>query len=299
MRKILEEFLNVQKVVKNGSVHTIRAYEIDLEQYFQYLKDHKINYKLITRKQLRLFLDLLHQRRLSRRTILRRVATMRSFYKYLVSAEKMSFNPMHEIDNLKLDKPIPKALSQEEINRFLSLPDHSTLLGLRDQAMLELLYSSALRISELTELNRTDIDFSAQLMRVKGKGKKVRVVPVTKMAINWLQKYLNSEERMKGGKLTKGQEDHRAIFLNRWGKRLSVRSCDRQFKIYQKQSGMAHLITPHTLRHSIATHWLENGMDLKTIQEILGHESLSTTQIYTKVSLTVRQKVYNEAHPLA
>ena len=296
---ILDEFLKYLNVVKGYSHHTLRNYELDLQRFGTFLKGRGSDFLSVTKKDLRAYLSHLHEAGYKRRTILRATASMRSFYKYLTRQEKMSYNPMHEIDSLKAEKPLPKALTQEEVVQFLELPDTSDLLGLRDRALLELLYSSGLRISELTGLSRSDVDLSARLMRVRGKGKKERVVPMTKLASQWLTKYLDAPSRQQDGKRHKAERDHSAIFLNRWGRRLSVRSCDRLFKAYQLQSGLAHRITPHTLRHSIATHWLENGMDLKTIQEILGHESLSTTQIYTKVTLDLKREAYDKAHPLA
>ncbi|MCF7806467.1 MAG: tyrosine recombinase XerC [Simkaniaceae bacterium] len=296
--KILEEFLRYQKVIKQASLHTLRAYEIDLKKFFSFLGEQGLGFEAVKRRDLRIFLDQLHQKRYKKRTTLRCIAALRSFYKYAVLQGVMDFNPMHELDNLKLDKPIPKALTIDEVDAFLELPDTGAFLGLRDRALLELLYSSGIRISELVGLNRNDIDFRESVMRIRGKGKKERVVPLTKMAMGWLQRYLTSHERLIDGTWHKKERDHQAVFLNRWGKRLSLRSCDRLFNVYRLKSGMPHQITPHLLRHTIATHWLENGMDLKTIQEILGHESLSTTQVYTKVSQSHRRAVYERAHPL-
>lgn len=299
MKKILDEFLNVQKVVKQASMHTLRAYAIDLKKFLRFTEERCIDPLHIQRQELRLFLTKLHEARYQKRTILRCIAALRSFYKFCTQEGKIKSNPMHEIDNLKLDKLLPKALTIDEVNQFLELPNTQEFLGLRDRALLELLYSSGLRISELAYLNRGDIDFASRMMRIRGKGKKERLVPMTQTAAEWVKKYLNAKERIRGGRMHQPQRDHSAVFLNRFGKRLSLRSCDRLFESYRKRSLLPHRITPHTLRHTIATHWLERGMDLRTIQAILGHESLSTTQIYTKVSMTRRQEVYTKAHPLA
>lgn len=164
---------------------------------------------------------------------------------------------------------------------------------------MELFYSSGLRISELVALNRKDIDFSALLIKLKGKGKKERIIPFTRNAAQWIKNYLENPERHHKIDGHLAEADPEAVFLNKLGKRLTTRSIDRHFEAYLKKSGLAGRATPHTLRHSIATHWLENGMDLKTIQMLLGHNALETTTIYTKVSNTLKIKVYNESHPRA
>jgi integrase/recombinase XerC len=163
---------------------------------------------------------------------------------------------------------------------------------------MELFYSSGLRISELVGLNKPDFDTVNLTLRVKGKGKKERVIPITKNAAAWINSYLNHPERAMDSDRHQAEKNHDAIFLNKWGERLSVRSVDRNFQFFLKQSGLASKATPHTIRHTIATHWLENGMDLKTIQILLGHSSLSTTTIYTQVSTKLKKVVYDKAHPL-
>ena len=164
---------------------------------------------------------------------------------------------------------------------------------------MELFYSSGLRVSELVGLNRVDFDEPNFLMRLKGKGKKERIVPITKNSAKWISEYLNHSERHKNIDGHLSEIDREAIFLNRQGTRLTSRSVDRNFDKYLRMSGLAEKITPHTIRHTIATHWLENGMDLKTIQELLGHNSLSTTTLYTQVSTNLKKKVYHKAHPRA
>jgi integrase/recombinase XerC len=293
---LLDEFLEFLKIVRNASVHTLRNYEIDLRQFKSFFKK---DATLIVKADIRIFLAQLHSQSYQRKTILRKVAALRSFYKYLCHKGHITHNPMLEIDSLKAEKLLPKALSKEEVEAFLSLPNVDTCLGVRDKVILELLYSSALRISELTSLNWEDLNLEERLLKLKGKGKKERIVPITKIAAEWLAYYRKHPERKEGGVWNLPEKDSKAIFLNRWGRRLSVRSCDRLFRGYQLKSGMAKKITPHTLRHSIATHLLENGMDLKTIQEILGHESLSTTQIYTKVGSQLKRAVYDKSHPLS
>jgi integrase/recombinase XerC len=206
---------------------------------------------------------------------------------------------MEEIESPKLEKSLPKSLSYEQVERLFSQPDTKTYLGFRDRCIMELLYSSGLRISELGNLNRSDLDERNLCLRILGKGKKERVIPITKSACKWIQDYLVHPERDLDGEKHRAQVDQDAIFLNKWGKRITMRSLDRNFAKYLLAAGLPTSVTPHTIRHTIATHWLENGMDLKTIQVLLGHSSLVTTTIYTKVSSRLKREVYDRAHPLA
>ena len=205
-------------------------------------------------------------------------------------------NPSIEIANPKLDKPLPTFLQYEQITQFFSTPDTKLFLAFRDRCIMELLYSSGIRVSELCQLNRSDFDPHSLWIKVKGKGSKERIVPLTKAASDWLKKYINHPERYLDGKKHHKERDKNAIFLNRWGERITTRSVDRMFKYYNKASGIAIKITPHTLRHSIATHLLEKGMDLKTIQEILGHSTITATTVYTAVSSTLKQRAVKEFH---
>ena len=173
----------------------------------------------------------------------------------------------------------------------MTQPDIANYLGLRDRAMMELFYSSGLRLSEMTGLSKGDFDEKNLILNIFGKGKKQRQTPITKTAAEWLLRYLNAPEREA--------KDPKALFLNHRGKRLTPRSVDRNFVHYLKASGLSRRITPHTIRHTIATHWLENGMDLKTIQMLLGHNSLATTTIYTHVSTKLKREVYDKTHPRA
>ena len=294
--KTLQQFFEYLEIVKNVSVHTLRNYRIDLKHFFNSHDDH---FQKVDKFHIRKYLADLADQGLKKRTIVRRLSAIRSFYKFLHRNALISTNPLDQIEGLKLDKPIPKALSYEEVQCFLDQPDSFSYLGFRDKTILELFYSSGLRVNELVLLNRKDIDFSQKLIRIKGKGKKERIVPITSYAAKYLDDYLSNSERYINTKDHKLERDHEAVFLNRWGKRITTRSVDRLFRKYLLQSGLSGDITPHTIRHTIATHWLENGMDLKTIQKILGHATLMTTTIYTKVSTKLKQDVYDKAHPLA
>lgn len=296
MKQWKEKFLNYLQAIRNASIHTLRNYGMDLADFDAFTQITDI--QAIDKKIIRAYLAHLNHKQVTKRTVLRRLSALRSFFKYLLKEGIILQDPLEEIDRPKLEKKIPAPLTQEEVERLFQQPDIKELLGFRDRCIMELFYSSGLRISELTGLDRTDFDFSNLTLRVQGKGKKERVIPITKNAAAWIQSYLNHPERILDGEHHQAEKNHLAIFLNKWGERLTVRSVDRNFKLYLKQSGLAAKATPHTIRHTIATHWLEKGMDLKTIQTLLGHTSLATTTIYTQVSTKLKKEVYEKAHPL-
>ncbi len=314
------KFLHYLRNVKNASEHTIRNYCMDLEAFKSHFeaqngltKSPKL-YHLgpsdsenastflltqVDKRIIRSYLADLSAKAATKRTLLRRLSTLRSFFKYLSKEKLITHNPLDEIDSPKLDKTIPTFMTFDQVMHLFDQPDASTYLGFRDRCIMELFYSSGLRISELVGLNRSDFDGANFRLKLMGKGKKQRVVPITKTAAEWLNKYLNHPERHHDSQEHRGQVDDDAIFLNKWGQRITVRSVDRKFEEYLMMSGLAGKITPHTIRHTIATHWLEKGMDLKTIQVLLGHSSLATTTIYTQVSSRLKREVYEKAHPRA
>lgn len=291
VKTLAAQFLEYLRVVKNVSPHTLRNYGMDLESFHAHVKE--VPLAEIGKREIRSFLAALSEKQAKKRTILRRLSTLRSFFRHLCREKLLPTNPLEEIESPKLEKSLPSSLSYEQVERLFSLPDTADLLGRRDRCIMELFYSSGLRISELVSLNRHDFDLAHLQVRVMGKGKKQRVVPITQNAANWIKKYLADPER------DEIEQDPSAIFLNKWGKRITVRSIDRKFKEYLKASGLSGKITPHTIRHTIATHWLEKGMDLKTIQTLLGHSSLATTTIYAQVSTRLKREVYEKAHPRA
>lgn len=293
LKNAIQDFIHHLEVVKNASEHTLRNYHLDLKAFEVFTGKKEVDKKLI-----RSYLGHLQMKGVSKRTVLRHLSSVRSFYKHLLREKKIKVNPAADIGSPKLDKPIPKALSYREVEELFCQPDTEKLLGLRDRSIMELFYSSGLRISELASLNRSDFNFKVRSLRVRGKGKKERLVPITKTVAKWLHNYLNDFRRHEEGK-PHSEKNPDAIFLNKWGERLSTRSIDRLFKTYLRKSGLAGNITPHTIRHTVATHWLEKGMDLKTIQVLLGHSSLGTTTIYTRVSTKLKQEVYERAHPRA
>lgn len=321
-------FLEHLRVVKNASEHTIRNYSIDLNALKHYLEDEllkiskpeerpdKICYvssyqdrwkgkdsliplDIINKKTIRGFLAHLSEHHSNKRTIVRRLSSLRTFFKYALSQKLISSNPTEDLETPKLEKKIPVSLTYDQVKRLLDQPDTNTYLGFRDRAIMELFYSSGLRVSELVAVNRSDFDPKSLLIKLRGKGKKERIIPITKNAAEWIITYLDHPERHLDIDGHSAQVDNEAIFLNKHGTRLTTRSVDRNFDKYLKESGLANKITPHTVRHTIATHWLENGMDLKTVQVMLGHSSLATTTIYTQVSTGLKKKVYDKAHPRA
>jgi integrase/recombinase XerC len=297
MQEVKKRFLGYLQIAKNVSKHTIRAYGLDLEAFQEFIKE--IPIERIDKRVIRDFLAHLNLKQAKKRTILRHLSTLRSFFKYLMKEGKLSHNPLEEIQSPKLEKTIPSPLSLAQVQSLFDQPDTHTYLGLRDRCIMELFYSSGLRISELAGLSRADFDSVNLTLRIQGKGKKERVIPITQNASTWITGYLNHLERMRDGDHHRAEVDHEAIFLNKWGKRLSVRSIDRNFRHYLLSSGLSAKITPHTIRHTIATHWLEKGMDLKTIQTLLGHSCLATTTIYTQVSMHLKKDVYEKTHPLS
>jgi integrase/recombinase XerC len=288
LNEAIDTFLRYYQLVKNCSEHTLRSYRLDLEDFKDFSNSCCPTH--VDKKMIRSYLARLSEEKKSKRTLLRRLSALRSFFRYLCKEKVIASNPLDEIDRPKIDKKIPQFLSYEQIEHFFSMADLSNYLGYRDRCIMELFYSSGLRISELIGLNREDFDFKQQTVRVRGKGKKERVIPVTKSAAEWISAYLNHPSRE--------EVDEKAIFLNKYGKRLTVRSVDRFFEKYLLMSGLSAAITPHAIRHAIATHWLEKGMDLKTIQLLLGHSSLATTTIYTQVSTKLKREIYDKTHPL-
>lgn len=321
-------FLEHLRVIKNASEHTIRNYSIDLNAFKSYLEvewlkdvkleefpdkisfkepyqhrstlfDHLLTLDKIDRKTIRGFLAWLNTNKQNKRTVARRLSSLRSFFRYTFSQKMILTNPTEELDSPKLDRKLPTSLSYEQITHLFDQPDPSVYLGFRDRTIMELFYSSGLRVSELVGLNRQDFDYVNLTVKLRGKGKKERIVPITKNAADWIKSYLTHAERFCNSNIHSAEIDPHAIFLNKHGTRLTSRSVDRKFDYYLNKSGLAGKVTPHTIRHTIATHWLENGMDLKTIQVLLGHSSLSTTTIYTQVSTKLKKKVYDQTHPRA
>jgi len=284
--KKIDRFLTHMRVATGASEHTLRAYSTDFASFQAFAEGQEIDKRLIRR-----YLSTLNEQKLATKTILRKLSSLRSFYAFAMREKLVTSNPLEDIESPKKEKRLPVSITYEQIQLLFSCPDLSDYLGFRDRAIMELFYSSGLRLSELVGLNRKHFDAKNKLLTIYGKGKKMRLTPITDTAAQWIIDTLNHPER--------DEKDPEAIFLNKWGKRLTPRSVDRKFALYLKQSGLSEKITPHTIRHTIATHWLEHGMDLKTIQLLLGHTSLATTTIYTHVSPKLKREVYEKTHPRA
>lgn len=249
---------------------------------------------------IRRFLEHLDQNHYSAATLARKIATLRSFYKWAARMKLAVGNPMVAIRTPRQNKRLPKAITIEQVEQLLSAPDEKDVLGLRDRAILQTLYSTGLRVSELVGLTFADADFEQRVLRVKGKGNKDRLVPLSQRAMDTIGLYvarLRNDARYLG--ILKGEADKTPLFINKHGKRLSSRSVRRKLDKYLGQVGLDSTISPHTLRHTFATHLLDNGADLRSVQALLGHQSLSTTQVYTHVSGQRLRETYDKAHPRA
>lgn len=290
MKDAVSKFLHYLESVQGASVHTVRNYRLDLHAFIKFINK-EFEPEDVTKQMIRSYLAHLNLQGAKKRSILRRLSSLRSFYKHALKKKWVKSSPLDVIESPKLDQPLPKALDYHQVENLLSQPDTKQMLGVRDRAIMELFYSSGLRVSELVGLNFDDYQHSQRLLRIRGKGNKERLVPITSSACHWIQKYLNRSDRIV--------KDSQAIFLNKLGTRITTRSVDRMMKKRLLESGLAVTVTPHTIRHTIATHWLEQGMDLKTIQMLLGHASLATTMIYTKVSTRLKKEVYDKTHPRA
>lgn len=305
MQKHIDDFMKHLKYERNASPHTLRNYESDLIQFYDYVappdehdQRRAVNVRDIDHLTVREYMGKLYDLKKKKSSIHRKVASLRTFFNFLCREGVMEMNPAKLVATPRVERTLPNHLTIEQMIRFIETPDLETLLGKRDRAMLELLYASGLRVSELVGLNITDIDFTNQTVRVKGKGRKERIVPFGQHALKALQEYLI----VRGELLVEADEDKRdpaAMFFNYQGTRINPRSVGRMVDKYVKMCADVHHISPHSLRHSFATHLLDAGADLRAIQEMLGHVRLSTTQKYTHVSTDKLMEVYDKAHPKA
>ncbi|WP_404362760.1 tyrosine recombinase XerC [Corallococcus coralloides] len=294
---LLEQFKVHLEGEKGASPHTVRNYLIDLKDYERYLVERmKLSLLAGTHAAIRGYLGTLAVDH-APTSRARRLASIKSFYKYLVRQKLLSASPAKLVKSPKLPKSLPKVLPVEEVFAILDMPDVKTVLGLRDKAILEMLYGGGLRISELCGLDLLGVDRGSRIVRVMGKGSKERLVPLNVKAIRALEAYL----ARRGELLAEAREgqDPDALFLNFKGGRLTARSIARHLDAYVLKLALARKVSPHAMRHSFATHLLGGGADIRSIQELLGHASLSTTQKYTHVTFEQLQEVYDAAHPRA
>ena len=298
MDKWAAGFLNYLNVEKNTSGLTVKSYAADMAifQAFLLTRKKKLQWQEVTILDIRAYLSLLNQQKFARRTIARRISSLRSFYKYLLRENIVKSNPFVKIRTPKLDKKLPVFLEEFEINELLEQPDDS-ILGLRDQAILELLYATGCRVSELVGLTTNRIDLSNQYVLLLGKGNKERLVPFGHTAVQAVEKYyVNSRKKIMSKFAIK---EHGMVFVNHRGTALTDRSVRRILDKHIANLSLQKHISPHTIRHTFATHLLEHGADLRAVQELLGHTSLSTTQIYTHLTTERIAHVYEKNHPRA
>jgi integrase/recombinase XerC len=321
MKQIIGRYLEYMRSVRNASPHTLLNYGHDLEQFVAYLTPpgaQTPSLQTVTHQMIREFVGHLHQEKLKKSSIARKLASLRSFFKYCVRETLVKENPARLVATPKLPKRIPSVLSAEEMNAFLNQlagmhpagpaqprkskrPDHEAgLLLKRDRALLEMLYAAGLRVSELTGLNLADIERKEKMLLVRGKGGKERIVPYGGKAQEALEAYWPVREHLLMQAIGTAREPHKqAVFLNYAGQRLTQRSVGRIVKKYVQMVNINWDMHPHSMRHAFATHLLADGADLRVIQELLGHQSLSTTQKYTHATIRQLMDVYDKSHPHA
>ncbi|MEP0845842.1 MAG: tyrosine recombinase XerC [Phycisphaerae bacterium] len=324
---LVDLFIRYLRSERHFSSHTARCYTADLEQFIAYLfgapafqkaapagrngathahsaeethvdvdaaqRDEKL--LAVDVDRVRLFLSELRDKNYCKSTVARKLATLRSFYKFLLRRGLVAANPVQSIRTPKQEKRLPKYLEVEQIERLLNNCDTTTLLGARDRSILETLYSTGIRVSELVALNVDDVDLTSSVLRVRGKGKRERIIPLGPGAVRAILHYLDLRRTV----VMNGRADPESLFINKHGQRLSTRSVRRKLDKYLLQAGLDLSVSPHTLRHSFATHMLRRGADLRSVQQMLGHQSLSTTQIYTHLTTNDVKTEYERAHPRA
>lgn len=288
----LNDFLTFLRVERGLAQNTVQSYRYDLQQYLSFLKDKGLTLPEATQNVIFDFLNYQRQQNRSARTRSRKLAAIRSLYRFLLQEGQITADPTENLTSPKLEKNLPRVLSIQDVDLLLSQPNTGTVIGLRDKAMLELLYASGMRVSEMLGLDTEHLNLEMGFVRCLGKGSRERVIPIGEVACRYLREYL-SHSRLKLRK----KSFERAVFLNNHGGRLTRQGFWKILKGYAEKAGIQKEITPHVLRHSFATHLLENGADLRAVQEMLGHADISTTQIYTHLSQGKLREVYEKAHP--
>jgi len=306
MELYLDKFITHLKVERNFSPHTLISYRGDLKSFINFLKRDRIdNVNKVDRLEVRKFLAHLAGRNLKKSTIARKLSSIRSFFKYLTGEKIVTQDPTIYIPTPRRTKKVPSFLDLGEVRQLLELPDSKTILGLRDRAILEILYGSGLRVSELVNLNIGDVDLLGGMIKVKGKGSKERLVPIGEIGLASIERYLSMRQSPQRPAFFKAKSFHNLfyskepLFLNFQGSRLGAQSINRLLQKYIRLASIKKGVSPHTLRHTFATHLLDAGCDLRAVQEMLGHASLSTTQIYTHVTTEKLKRVYRKYHPRA
>jgi integrase/recombinase XerD len=293
----IQDYMHFLLVEKGLAKNTLESYQRDLKNYSKYLQKVEgiSTFSEVTRGNIVGFLGHLKNQGKSSKTIARHVASIRSFHQFLLREKTVEQDPTVHIETPKTERSLPKVLSLAEVEALMEAPDEGTPLGLREKAMLEILYATGIRVSELITLKVEDVHLTMGFVRCIGKGNKERIIPIGQTAMNILQKYL--EEGRPQLRSSKHRDE--SLFLNHHGKGLSRQGFWKILKALSKKANIEKDLTPHTLRHSFATHLLENGADLRAVQEMLGHADISTTQIYTHVTKTRLKDVYSKYHPRA
>ena len=305
VRDSVDTFLTTLEHARNSSEHTLRAYRSDLAGFFRFLgsrvpgadpaAEPDVDVKAVSPLDVRAYLAELRARNLARKSIARKIAAIRSFYKHLSREHEVQANPAVGVRTPRLERTLPVFLDEKDVVALLNAPDISDLWGLRDRAILEMLYSTGMRVSELVGLDTDQVDAISEVIVARGKGKKERLLPVGRMALAVVDQYL----KVRSAQACWLKRESEALFINRFGMRLTARSVERMVEKYIRALGFPRKVTPHTLRHSFATHLLDRGADLRSVQELLGHASLTTTQIYTHVTTTRMKETYDRSHPRA
>lgn len=290
MQRFIDKFINYLKIEKNASRHTITNYGHDLNSFGQFLGDKDISD--LDHLTFRRYLAEMRAKSYSKRTIARKLAALRSLFRFLYREGYIKTNPITAVSTPKLDKKLPKFLDIVKVTKLIQAPNEAAAAGLRDRAILETLYSTGIRVSELVGLDIDDVDFISGVVKVLGKGSKERMAPIGEAALGAIRRYLDKRGERRA-------RDKDAVFLNKSGTRLTDRGVRRVIDKYIRVCSMEEKISPHSLRHSFATHLLDRGADLRSVQELLGHMNLSTTQIYTHVTTERLKAVYDKAHPRA
>lgn len=296
MSDTIDRFLGYLEAERGCSLQTLRAYAGDLVQFVGFVVGgDAFDPAAVTSIHVRRYVAHLRKRGSSQTTIARKLASLRSLYKYLIREGIVADNPASSLSAPRRERRLPIFLDEDEVERLLIAPDPQDAAGQRDRAILEMLYSTGMRIGELASVSLTDVDLLGEVVKAKGKGKKERLVLLGGPAVRALRDYLAVRKTLAGGY----RVNRAALFLNRTGDRLSARGIRRMFHKYARRTGLSAKATPHTLRHSFATHMLNRGADLRSVQELLGHASLASTQIYAHVSTERLKTVYDKAHPHA
>jgi len=283
----LRSFLNYLLVDKGLSNNTVKAYEADISSFFQWLDNEDLKYKNLQEDHINQYISFLFQRKMRSSSVNRKISSIKSFYIFLVKRNFVKNSPLNDLVTPKQEKYLPESMSEAEVDKLLNSPDVANKIENRDKAMIEMLYATGMRISELVNLKITDVDMKRCVVKVFGKGSKERLVPFGETALDSLKSYLNDRE----------QSSSKEIFLSNRGKKMTRVAFWQRVKVYLIRENLKNSISPHTLRHAFATHLLNRGADLRSVQLLLGHSDLSTTQIYTHIAKQRLSDVLKKHHP--